>query len=181
MVSFRPLPPIVNAFPSNTCRSREVARCPKRALQSLLQPRYQRIWATVVLVPQVQVTRPRSHEQPDARRQLVTARHRLETPRALGRDCVLRLDGDLHVAGLDITLREIRVRIPSKGFRSLELRLWTTLLDPKEAPVQELAQLYAKRWEHELFCRELKHCLRRNDVLQSHPIRVELCQLCAWL
>ena len=101
--------------------------------------------------------------------------------RALGRDCVVRLDGDLHVAGLDITLREIRVRIQRKGFRSLELRLWTTLLDPKEAPVQELAQLYAKRWEHELFCRELKHCLRRNDVLQSHPIRVELCQLCAWL
>jgi hypothetical protein len=42
------------------------------------------------------------------------------------------LDGDLHVAGLDITLREIRVRIPRKGFRSLELRLWTTPLDQGE-------------------------------------------------
>jgi len=37
---FRPSPPMANSFPSNTCRSREVARCTKRALQSLLEPRY---------------------------------------------------------------------------------------------------------------------------------------------
>ncbi len=57
-----------------------------------------------------------------------------------------------------LTLREIRVRVGRKGFRSFELRLWTTLLDPKEAPAPELVELYAKRWEHELFYRELKHC-----------------------
>jgi len=75
------------------------------------------------------------HGQPDARRQLVTARRQLETPRVLGRDSAEWLDSDLHAAGLAIKLREIRVRIQRKGFRSIELRLWTTPLDPKEAPV----------------------------------------------
>jgi hypothetical protein len=69
-----------------------------------------------------------------------------------------------------LTLREIRVRVARKGFRSIELRLWTTLLDAKEAPAQELAELYAKRWEHELFYRELKHQLRKSEVLQSHTM-----------
>lgn len=69
-----------------------------------------------------------------------------------------------------LTLREIRVRVGRKGFRSTELRLWTTLVNPTEAPAQELAQLYAKRWEHELFYRELKHQLRKNEALQSHTM-----------
>ncbi len=71
-----------------------------------------------------------------------------------------------------LTLREIRVRVGRKGFRSTELRLWTTLLDPTEAPAQELAQLYTKRWEHELFYRELKHQLRKREVLQSHTMDI---------
>jgi hypothetical protein len=34
----------------------------------------------------------------------------------------------------------------------------------------ELAQLYATRWEHELYLREAKRMLRQTDVLQSHTI-----------
>jgi hypothetical protein len=34
----------------------------------------------------------------------------------------------------------------------------------------ELAQLYARRWEHELYFRELKRQLRKSDVLQSHTV-----------
>lgn len=67
-----------------------------------------------------------------------------------------------------LELREIRVQLQRKGFRTTELRLWTTLLDPKEAPAQELAELYAKRWEHELFYREIKRQLRKSGLLQSH-------------
>jgi hypothetical protein len=78
-----------------------------------------------------------------------------------------------------LTLREIRVRVGRKGFRSFELRLWTTLLDPKEAPAQELAQLYAKRWEHELFYRELKHALRKSEVLQSHTMETAAQEIAA--
>ncbi len=69
-----------------------------------------------------------------------------------------------------LTLREIRVRVARPGHRATELRLWTSLLDPKSAPAQELSELYARRWEHELYYRELKRQLRKNEVLQSHTL-----------
>jgi len=69
-----------------------------------------------------------------------------------------------------LELREIRVQLHRKGHRSTELRLWTTLLDPKLAPASELVVLYAQRWEHELFYRELKRQLRRSALLQSHTV-----------
>jgi hypothetical protein len=67
-------------------------------------------------------------------------------------------------------LREIRVRVGRKGFPSQALRLWTSLLDPVLAPADQLAPLYAQRWEHELFYRHLKRELRRGSLLQSHPV-----------
>ena len=69
-----------------------------------------------------------------------------------------------------VDVREIRVRVGRKGHRSHELRLWTTLLDPRTAPALELARVYASRWEHELYFREIKHQLRRTSVLQSHTV-----------
>ena len=69
-----------------------------------------------------------------------------------------------------LELREINVRVGRRGFKSQELRLWTSLLDPKSAPAGELAELYAQRWEHELYYRELKHALRKGEVLQSHTV-----------
>ena len=74
-----------------------------------------------------------------------------------------------HVIG-SIEVREIRVRVGRPGRRAHELRLWTSLLDPKTAPALELAQLYARRWEHEIYYRELKRAVRRGDVLQSHTV-----------
>jgi hypothetical protein len=67
-------------------------------------------------------------------------------------------------------IREIRVRVGRKGCRPHELRLGTSLLDPRTAPAIELAQLYATRWEHELYFREAKRILRQTDVLQSHTL-----------
>jgi hypothetical protein len=67
-----------------------------------------------------------------------------------------------------LRLREIRVRVGRRGHRAKEVRLWTTLLDPDTAPALELGELYARRWEHELYYRELKRQLRKTDVLQSH-------------
>ena len=69
-----------------------------------------------------------------------------------------------------LELREIRVRVARRGHRAVEMRLWTSLLDIKTAPARELAALYAKRWEHELYYRELKRTLRKNEVLQSHTV-----------
>jgi hypothetical protein len=69
-----------------------------------------------------------------------------------------------------LELREIRVRVQRAGRRAQELRLWTSLLDPKSAPASELVELYARRWEHELYYRELKRQLRKDEVLQSHTL-----------
>ena len=69
-----------------------------------------------------------------------------------------------------LEIREIRVHVGRKGFRRQELRLFTSLLDHRKAPALELAQLYAARWEHELYFREAKRVLRQTDVLQSHTV-----------
>jgi hypothetical protein len=69
-----------------------------------------------------------------------------------------------------LELREIRVRVGRPGHRSQTLRLWTTWLDPRHAPADELVRLYAQRWEHELYYRHLKHELRKTDLLQSHTV-----------
>jgi hypothetical protein len=69
-----------------------------------------------------------------------------------------------------LEVREIRLRVGRPGHRSQVLRLWTSLLDPRTAPALELAQLYARRWEHELYFREVKRHLRKTAVLQSHTV-----------
>ncbi len=61
----------------------------------------------------------------------------------------------------------LRVRREGRGVTE-ELRLWTSLLDPKSAPALELAQFYAQRWQHELYYREMKVELRGGELLQSH-------------
>jgi len=69
-----------------------------------------------------------------------------------------------------IILREIWVNIQRPGFRSQCLRLWTNLLDEKEYPALELAALYARRWEQELYYRQMKLELRRGELLQSQTV-----------
>jgi hypothetical protein len=69
-----------------------------------------------------------------------------------------------------LELREIRAHLHRNGYRSTELSLWTTMLDPVTAPASESGELYAKRWEHELFYREIKHQLRKSGLLQSHTV-----------
>jgi hypothetical protein len=69
-----------------------------------------------------------------------------------------------------VEVREIHMRVGRRGHRSHDLRLWTSLRDPRTAPARELAQLYARRWEHELYFREVKHQLRKSAVLQSHTV-----------
>ena len=69
-----------------------------------------------------------------------------------------------------LEVREIRVQVRRAGARAHELRLWTTLREPRTAPALELAQVYASRWDHELYFREIKRQLRRSAVLQSHTV-----------
>lgn len=78
--------------------------------------------------------------------------------------------GRQHVILQWLQLREIRACVQRPGFRPVQFRLWTSLLDPDTAPARELIELYAQRWEHELYYRELKRQLRKTDVLQSHTL-----------
>ena len=63
-------------------------------------------------------------------------------------------------------LRWLQVRRAGRGTE--ELRLWTSLLDPEKAPALELATVYAQRWQHELYYRQMKVDLRGGELLQSH-------------
>ena len=78
-----------------------------------------------------------------------------------------------------LTVRELRVRVGRPGQRAQELRLWTSLMDPQTAPALELAQLYARRWEHELYFRQLKRQLRKTDLLQSHTVETAAQEIAA--
>ncbi len=78
-----------------------------------------------------------------------------------------------------LEVREIRVQVRRAGSRAHELRLWTTLRDPRTAPALELAQVYARRWEHELYFREIKRQLRRRALLQSHTVETAAQEIAA--
>lgn len=55
-----------------------------------------------------------------------------------------------------LKVRVITRKIERKGFRSWELKLVTTLMDPMEFPADELVQQYMHRWDIELSLRTLK-------------------------
>jgi IS4 transposase len=47
-------------------------------------------------------------------------------------------------------LREVRIHVTQKGFRTRRLVVVTTLLDPEQYPAEEIAALYRQRWQAEL-------------------------------
>jgi len=66
-------------------------------------------------------------------------------------------------------VREILGRVQRGGRGQVTtVRLWTSLLDWRRYPAAELLALYARRWEQEIFYRELKVDMRSTPYLQSH-------------
>lgn len=63
---------------------------------------------------------------------------------------------------LSVRVRVIEYRL--KGGNGETFRLLTSLLDPEQAPAQELAALYPQRWEIELAIKEGKNVLRAGQV-----------------
>ena len=78
-------------------------------------------------------------------------------------------------------VREIRATLRRKGCRPLKVRFWTTLIDEKQYPAQELVRLYMSRWEHELYFRELKHELGTNDLLRSQTVETAAQEIAAMI
>ena len=56
----------------------------------------------------------------------------------------------------ELFLRQVKVRVKCRGFRTRWFHIITTLLDAKRYPAEELAELYFKRWDVELFFRDIK-------------------------
>src|SRR5208283_5241563 len=66
-------------------------------------------------------------------------------------------------------VREILARVQRGGRGPFTtVRLWTSLLDWRQHPAGQLLALYGRRWEQELFYKELKVDMRSTPLLRSH-------------
>jgi putative transposase len=72
----------------------------------------------------------------------------------------------------ELTLREVRIRVAQKGFRTKMLVVVTTLLDAEQYPREEIALLYRRRWQAELHLRSLKTVLQMDHLRCKTPERV---------
>jgi hypothetical protein len=68
-----------------------------------------------------------------------------------------------------ITVREARFRVRQPGFRTRSVVVVTTLLDPKQATKEELAELYRARWHAELDLRSLKSAMQMGELRGKTP------------
>jgi hypothetical protein len=72
----------------------------------------------------------------------------------------------------ELTLREVRVHVKQKGFRTKLLVVVTTLLDSAATATGEIAELYRRRWQAELHLRSLKIVLQMDHLRSKTPHRV---------
>jgi len=68
-----------------------------------------------------------------------------------------------------IPVRILRFLIDVPGFRSHQITLVTTLLDPKLFPAHELAKAYARRWRLEMCLRDIKTTLGMESLRCQSP------------
>ena len=68
-----------------------------------------------------------------------------------------------------LLVRQGSFSIAIKGFRTQQVTLATTLLDAKTAPAAELAELYRRRWQAELFIRDIKTTLGMEMLSCKSP------------
>lgn len=72
----------------------------------------------------------------------------------------------------ELMLREVRVRVTQRGFRTKTLVVVTTLVDSAAYPAHEIAELYRRRWQAELHLRSLKVVLQMDHLRCKTPHRV---------
>jgi len=68
-----------------------------------------------------------------------------------------------------LAVRILRFRLHGPGFRTRSVTLVTTLLDPALYPAEQLALLYARRWQIELWFRDLKTSMGMNVLRCQSP------------
>lgn len=68
-----------------------------------------------------------------------------------------------------LLLRELRYQVIEKGRRTRTLTIITTLMDPEQSTVEDIAQLYGFRWNVELDIRSIKDSLNLGHVRCKSP------------
>jgi hypothetical protein len=76
----------------------------------------------------------------------------------------------------ELILRQINVTVKYPGFRTQKFYIVTTLLDAVQYPAEALAELYFKRWDVELFFRDIKTTMGMDILRCKTPemIRKEI-------
>ena len=69
----------------------------------------------------------------------------------------------------ELSVRILRFDLRRSGFRTRSVTLVTTLLDPELYPAEQLALLYARRWQIELWFRDLKTSMGMNVLRCQSP------------
>jgi hypothetical protein len=145
----------------------------------MLADRLMCAWTEMVMLKQRGVDcvcRLTSHRKADFRRgkRLGEGDHVVEwpkppKPRSIDREAYAALPASLVV-------RECRVRVEQRGFRTRALVVATTLLDANAFTKDDLAQLYRARWNAELDLRSLKQALQMDVLRCKTPelVRKEL-------
>lgn len=75
-----------------------------------------------------------------------------------------------------MTVREITYTVAHAGFRTHQVTVITTLLDPDKYPPEAFAELYLRRWKGEIWFRDLKTTMGMDVLTTKSPemIRKEL-------
>jgi len=68
-----------------------------------------------------------------------------------------------------ILVRETRIRVAQRGFRTRVVVVVTTLLDPQQTTKEDLATLYRARWNNELDLRSIKSTMQMHDLRCKTP------------
>ena len=66
-------------------------------------------------------------------------------------------------------VRVVAVRVQQSGFRVQKFHLITTLVEHRKYPSEELADLYRRRWQAELYLRDIKAALKMDHAKCKTP------------
>ena len=71
-----------------------------------------------------------------------------------------------------IMIREIKIRVVNRGFRTREIIVHTSLWDDVDYSKEDIAALYRRRWQAELNLRSLKTVMQMDHLRCKKPHRV---------
>jgi hypothetical protein len=72
----------------------------------------------------------------------------------------------------EMLIRLVKVRVEQPGFRTVQFDVLTTLTDSQLYPASDLAELYRRRWQAELYIRDIKTTLGMDELKCKTPVMV---------